>query len=291
MAELANSDVNTTVEVGSTTTESSPAETNNLSADTTNSTELDFSKVLDEEPANEDNSATVNPESSDGESDASEGEQDNRPAKGAEQRKQQLNTEIRNLVAEKNALERSVAELNRQKYQIASKDDLPTVEQIMEQVNEETGEYFTRTEAQLLLLQAQIELGEQERELDAYNKQIVDNTMALKEEVGQTLKEFPMFDSSSDQYDENLAVAADKILDASLIRDSQTGRVIGCRISPYELYSTIANAALAGKTQGEVASRKATQKMMQNVDVPNSASTASTGNKDETSAFLDGLHE
>lgn len=291
MAELANSDVNTAVEVGSTTTESSPEQTNNLTADTPKETELDFSTVLEEEPKSEDNSPTDTPESNGESQDAGAQEQENRPAKGAEQRKQQLNTQIRDLVAEKNALERDVAELNRQRYQIATPEELPTVEQIMEMQNEETGDYYTRTEAQLLRLEAQVELDQQQRQLEAYNKQIVDNTMALKENVAQTLNDFPMFDANSDQYDERLAAEANKILETSLIRDPNTGRIIGSRVSPYDIYSTIANAITAGKTQGEVASRKATQKMMRSVDAVDSASAANTGSKDDTSPFLAGLHE
>lgn len=255
-------------EMGSAPTESSTADTNNLSTDTETSTKLDFSEELEEtssENLNEENSS----------------EPENRPAKDAEMRKQQLNTEIRDKVAERNALKREIEELNRQKYQLKSEDDLPTVEQLLEEINPETGDYFNRTEAQLLLLQAKYELDHQARQMDEYNNRLVETNMALINEAEQVLRDFPMFDPNSDEYDEALANQADRLLDASIIRDQNTGRIIGSQVSPYELYSTIANAAKSAKTRGEVAGRKAAQKMMASADVIGGATSPSGADGDD----------
>lgn len=255
-------------EMGSAPTESSTADTNNLSTDTETSTKLDFSEELEEtssENLNEENSS----------------EPENRPAKDAEMRKQQLNTEIRDKVAERNALKREIEELNRQKYQLKSEDDLPTVEQLLEEINPETGDYFNRTEAQLLLLQAKYELDHQARQMDEYNNRLVETNMALINEAEQVLRDFPMFDPNSDEYDEALANQADRLLDASIIRDQNTGRIIGSQVSPYELYSTIANAAKSAKTRGEVAGRKAAQKMMASADVIGGATSLSGADGDD----------
>lgn len=262
-------------EIGSAPTESSTVDTNNLPTDTETSTKLDFSEELEEtsnKHSDEENSS----------------EPENRPVKDAKMRKQQLNTEIRDKVAERNALKREIEELNRQKYQLKSEDDLPTVEQLLEEVNPETGDYFTRTEAQLLLLQAKHELDHQARQMDEYNNRLVETNMALINEAEQVLRDFPMFDPNSSEYDKDLAEQADHLLDASIIRDPNTGRIIGSQVSPYELYATIASAAGTAKARGEVAGRKAAQKMMASVDVVGGAVSPSGADSDDD-PFAKGL--
>ncbi len=278
MADNAETDdvKDNSVELGSTTTDSSTDENNNLSTDTETSTRLDFSEEF-KEPTTEDSSEEAKVE-----------ESEDRPAKGAEMRKQQLNTEIRDKVAERNALKREIEELNRQKYQLKSRDDLPTVDQLLEEINPETGDYFTRTEAQLLLLQAEQELDRQARQMDEYNNQLVETNIALMNEAERVLRDFPMFDPNSDEYDKDLASQADRLLDAAIIRDSNTGRIMGSQISPYELYATIANAAGTAKTRGEVAGRKAAQKMMASVDVVGGAINPS-GAESDNDPFARGL--
>lgn len=266
-----------TAEVDSARTEPSTDETNNPTTDTDTGSKLDFSKEFEETSAAEE---------AQGEEENSESE--NQPAKGAEMRKQQLNTEIRDKVAERNALKREIEELNRQKYQLKSHDDLPTVDQLLDEVNPETGDYFTRTEAQLLLLQAEHELDRQARQMDEYNAKLVETNMALINEAEQVLRDFPMFDPNSDEYDEELAKQADRLLDASIMRDSTTGRIIGSQVSPYELYSTIAHAAGAAKVRGEVAGRKAAQKMMASVDVVGGSANSSGASSDDD-PFAKGL--
>lgn len=263
------------VDVDSTPMESSASENNNPPIDTEAGAKLDFSEELKEE-SNENlgNDNSPEPES--------------RPTKDANMRKQQLNTEIRDKVAERNALKREIEELNRQKYQLKSRDDLPTVEQLLDEVNPETGDYFTRTEAQLLLLQTEHELDRQARQMDEYNNRLVETNMALINEAEQVLRDFPIFDPNSEEYDKDLTAQADRLLDATITRDAKTGRIIGSSVSPYELYSTIANAAGAAKARGEVAGRKAAQRMMANVDVVGGAASPSGADSDDD-PFAKGL--
>lgn len=264
-----------TADVDTAPMDSSTNETNDLPTDAETSTKLDFSEELkeaDERNLDEDHTS----------------ESENRPAKDAEMRKQQLNTEIRDKVAERNALKREIEELNRQKYQLKGRDDLPTVDQLLGEVNPETGDYFTRTEAQLLLLQAQYELDQQAKQMEEYNNQLVETNMALISEAERVLRDFPMFDPNSSEYDKNLAEQADRLLDASIIRDPNTGRIIGSQVSPYELYSTIATAANAAKVRGEVTGRKAAQKMMASVDVVGGTASPS-GSGDDDDPFAKGL--
>lgn len=274
-AEINDVKDNDMAEMDSASTESSTEETNNPSDGIESSVKLDFSDELE----------NIEPKTCDEDEST---ELESQPTKGAETRKQQLNTEIRDKVAERNALKREIEELNRQKYQLQSKDDLPTVDQLLDEVNPETGDYFTRTEAQLLLLQAQLELDHQTKQMDEYNSRLVETNMALINEAEQVLRDFPMFDPNSSEYDKDLAEQADRLLDASIIRDPNTGRIIGSQVSPYELYSTIASAAGAAKVRGEVAGRKAAQKMMANVDVVGGAASPS-GTDSDDDPFAKGL--
>lgn len=266
-------------EIGSAGAESSTAETNNLSTDTTNGSKLDFSGELNEEPDTEPQS-----EATDEGTDSGTGDRSN---KGAETRKKQLNTEIRDKVAERNALKREIEELNRQKYQLKSHDDLPTVDQLLSEVNPDTGDYFTRTEAQLLLLQAERELDQQARQLEAYNNQLVESNMALINEAEQALRDFPMFDQNSEEYDKDLAERADQLLNGAIVRDPKTGRIIGSQVSLYALYSTIAHAAGVAKTRGEIAGKKAAQKMMASTDIVGGTNAPSGATDDDP--FAKGL--
>ena len=113
---------------------------------------------------------------------APESKTEDTSSKNAETRKQQLNNEIRDKVAERNALRKEIAELNRQKYQMKSQSDIPTVEALMDQINPETNDYYTRTEAKLYRIEAERELEREARKLDEYTDNIVDNRIIPKEE-------------------------------------------------------------------------------------------------------------
>lgn len=207
----------------------------------------------------------------------------------AERRKQQLNNEIRDKVAERNALRREIEELNRQKYNLQASADLPTVEALMEQVNPETGDYYTRTEAKLARIEAERKLEQQQRQLNEYTERVVDGRLRLKDEAERAVKDFPMFDEQSDSYNEQLAKRADGIAEGLIIRDND-GEVIGSRGSIYGVYATIAEAAKAAKVDGEIAGRKAALKMADSADVGSSSKAPASKDEDEfDKAFVSAL--
>ena len=214
-----------------------------------------------------------------------DGEDGDELPKGADKRKMQLNTEIRDKVAERNALKAEIAELNEERYQLS--EDVPTVDGLLEQVNPATGDYYTRLEAELAQIRAEREVEKQQKQMDDYTNQIVENNMRLIDESERVLRDFPMFDVDSSEYDENLATEADRLLEQSIIRDENTGRVIGSNLSPYELYSTIAAAAGAAKVKGELSGRKAAQKMMSSADVVGSGVAKTSDDGDDP--FLNAL--
>ena len=278
MAGSIAEDVKEPVEAETTPTEASTEE-NKTSADNSNDDELvlDFSEEPDE-PTEEEPSSEEKP---------SETTESKEKSTRADERKKQLTNEIRDKVAERNALREEIAELSRQKYGLKSAQDLPTIESLVDQINPATGDYYTRAEAENLRLSQRLDAMEQKQEFDNYVERVTDNLTQLSNEANQVIKDFPLFDPESDQYNAELTEAADKLMQESLITDEKTGQVIGARVSPYQLYSTIAKAKVSGEVKGKTSGRKAALDMMNNADVGGSVNAPSS--KDDDDDFLSGL--
>lgn len=205
----------------------------------------------------------------------------------ADARKQQLNSEIRERIAERNALRDEIAELSRQKYDLEKPGDIPTVESLLEQINPVTGDYYTRSEAENMRLNARLDAFEKQQEFDKYVERVADTRMQLSSEANQVVKDFPIFDPDSDQYNAELTAAADELMRGSLVKDEKTGQIIGTSISPYQLYSTIARAKASGDAAGKTSGRKAALDMLNNADVSSSVKAPSSVEKDDD--FLAGF--
>ena len=191
-------------------------------------------------------------------------ETEEKPKKGAEARKEQLqneiselegeldseptdpNTEIRSLVAHRNELKRQVEQRNAEVYKPASVDEL------LDQINPETQEYYNK-------LEATVESMRQQQEVDRYNSQVADSQFTLETESQQVLKDFPMFNPKSPEYDKESALEVAEILKASLIVDPNTQEIIGSNISPYKLYKSHARAAQSSARKAEIKGQKATE--------------------------------
>lgn len=205
----------------------------------------------------------------------------------ADARKQQLNSEIRERIAERNALRDEIAALSRQKYDLESSSDIPTVDSLLGQINPDTGDYYTRAEAENLRLNKRLDAFEKQQEFNAYVERVTESRMQLSQEANKVVKDFPIFDPESDQYNAELTAAADELMQNSLIKDEKTGQVIGARISPYQLYSTIASAKASGEADGKTSGHKAALDMLNNADVTTSAKAPSSSAK--TDDFLAGF--
>ena len=223
------------------------------------------------EPDDKSDAQDTDQDSDDDKSDAENDSDNDKPTKG-EERKSQLNNEIRDLVATKNSLKREVERLTGEVYQPASADDLA------EEINPDTGEKYTNIEAKF-------EAMRQEQEMSKYNERVAEAQLAIGTESMRVLNDFPIFNpENKDEFDEELASEAAALLDANLIRDDNvpeigedgkpTGRgiVIGSNISPYRLYQTLARAAGISATKGQLKGQQAKEEMLANADAP--ASTA-----------------
>ena len=202
---------------------------------------------------------------------ATETDTDPQPQGKAEERKQQLNNEIRDLVSQRNAIRAEVEKANAEVYQPA------TDEELLGQVNPETGEYYNSLEAKVAAMQ-------QQQEYDKYNSQVAEAQLTLGSEAQRSLRDFSMFDENSKDYNKELAAQADEILGANLIKDPNTGQIVGSHTSPYTIYKTIASAySIAGaKAQGKA--QKATETMLANADT--SSNSPNTGSGDSMEDLL-----
>lgn len=186
------------------------------------------------------------------------------PQGKAEDRKQQLNNEIRDLVSQRNAIRAEVEKRNAEAYQPA------TDEELLGQINPETGEYYNSLEAKFAAM-------EQRQEIDRYNNQVAEAQLTLSSEANRALTEFPMFDENSKEYNPSIAAEVDAMLGNALVKDQNTGQIIGSNIPVYQLYKTIATSIRAESTKAQANAQKATAKMQANVDVSGGTPQKSSG--------------
>lgn len=202
-----------------------------------------------EEPEEETKETEDKPEAKAEES-VEETKPEEKPTK-ADERKTQLNTEIRDLVAKRKALQEEVTKANAEVYGVKTVDELKD-------------EGLSETDANVEALR-------QQYEMDKYNSQVAEAQLTIESEANRVLTDFPIFNAESDTYDKELAEEAAALMQANLIYDENTKQVIGSNVSPYQIYKTIARAAGVSSTKGQIKGQAAAEKMMANADVSTNA--------------------
>lgn len=220
------------------------------------------------------------------EDEGQQGSDNGQNAKGAERRKEQLNSEIRELVAQRNAIREETNRLIKEKYGTQPSDQVKTEDELVNDINPETGDYYTRAEAQAEITKNRLDQLEQERQREVFANQIAESRFAMEQEAAKVVQDFPIFDSQSTQYNKEIASEAAEILSGAIETDPQTGMQIGCKIPIYKFYSLLAKATESAKKQGEIAGREAAQKMMGAVDTIGSGRGQ---NNSDDSPMLKGL--
>lgn len=216
------------------------------------------------------------------EGDDKQNSDDGQNAKGAERRKEQLNSEIRELVAQRNAIREETSRLIKEQYGTQPGSQAKTEDELVNTINPETGDYYTRAEAQAEITKNRLDQLEQERQREVFANQIAESRFAMEQEAAKVVKDFPMFDSQSDQFNKEISTEAAEILSGAIETDPQTGMQIGCKIPIYRFYSMLAKATESARKQGEIAGREAAQKMMGAVDT-----VGNNGNAKGSSEELD----
>lgn len=169
----------------------------------------------------------------------------------ADDRKQQLNTEIRDLVAQRNSLKTEVEKINSEVYQVATEDEL--------------------VEQGLSATDAKVEALNQRLELKDYNDRVAEAQLSIGHESQRVLQDFAIFNPESTEYDKELAEEAAGLMESQLILDPHTNQVIGTHVSPYTLYKTLARASGISATKGRQQGQQDTQTMLANADTASSA--------------------
>ena len=235
--------VNTEVEQESTQAESTAAETQNSEA----SSEPDTKAVISD--SGEVVRVKVD-KSKEGESE-DKSDDDPKPKRGKEARQEQLERDL-DEVARRNqarAYRQQLEQEQAQQYQetLPEMQDrpLPTLEQIMQTENPETGDFFTEFEAKAVLQNLQLQqqlVGMQEaQEQAAYEAQVSASISGMSSDAERALKDFPEFDPESDEYDPELDADVDEFLQGMLIYDN-AGNIVGSRESIYQLYQSFHKA-------------------------------------------------
>lgn len=182
------------------------------------------------------------------------------------------------LANENRELKERLDALSAKEAQVASEQEL------LGEVNPETGDYYTISEAERA---ARIQANEQIQSQLAqqrYDLEVQQNQITIANEANQALSEFPELDSSSDKYDAEIAQEYDAALRQALILDENTGQPIGAYMSPYQLAKSIAGpaqrAAAKAEAIGQANAQKATEKMLANVDNGGNGTPVKPSNKD-----------
>lgn len=243
--------VNTEVEQESTQAESTAAETKNSEA----SSEPDTKAVISD--SGEVVRVKVDKSKEEDKEDESEDKSDDdpKPKRGKEARQEQLerdldeeNRAIRELVARRNearAYRQQLEQEQAQQYQETPPEtqgqSLPTLEQIMQTENPETGDFFTEFEAKAVLQNLQLQQQLVDIQQATYEAQVSASIDGMSSDANRVLKDFPEFDPLSDEYDSELDKDVNYFLQRMLIYDD-AGKIIGSEESIYQLYQSFHKA-------------------------------------------------
>jgi vacuolar-type H+-ATPase subunit I/STV1 len=193
---------------------------------------------------------------------AEETEAQEQPQDGEKPLSPKAENRFQQLANERNQLKAELEALRAREAQFAQEQNL------INEVNPETGEYYTPQEIERIAWQQSREQQAQQVAQERYNLEVQQNQQTIDSELARAYQEFPELDPSSNS---PLALQATERVVKALVR-SEDGTVVGAYDSPYEILKTIAEATKANAAQYEAKAQKATEKMLANVD-PGSAAT------------------
>jgi hypothetical protein len=255
MADDASQPSNEPVDSGTTSTDSAPVETTTPPADSS--------------PVQRDNGELIYPKATEEETsdDKPETSEETEPAEqqDSEQLAPKSQNRFQTLANENRELKEQLETLRRQESQLATEQEL------LNEINPETGQYYTPQEIERLSFAQSREQQAEQVASERYELEVQTVQSTLRNEASQALQDFPMFDETSKQYNPELAKQVDDLLGENLVfeTDSEgnsTGRIIGSSLSPYKLYQTVAQAAQLSKQAGQLEGQKATERMLASVD-------------------------
>jgi hypothetical protein len=195
------------------------------------------------------------------------------PKKDAEARKAQLNQEIRELVARKKDMEQQVNEAIAANYRTETPEELQS-------------QGYEREDAEKL---AQ----EQAREMEQFNREVVDTNQRIDLEVAQLMSDFAWADKDSPDYDAASAERAYKLYEtfAQPQIDPKTGYVTKTNAFPYDIYASFDAERQAARESGTLQGQKATEKMLAAAEPQASSSRTGKTDKEDEDPFMAGFNK
>lgn len=196
-----------------------------------------------------------------------------------------------NTINERNELRRQLAELQAKQAQLATEQDL------LNEINPETGEYYSPQEIERISWQQSRQAEAERVNQELYAAQIQQNQASVNDEAARVVKDFPLVDPNSKDFVPEIGQQYIEALNDSLVYVLPDGQqanrstllanginpdtqatLVGYNSSPYKLAKLAADAYARAKSQGEAIgqanAQRATEKMMANVDAPSDASSA-----------------
>lgn len=205
------------------------------------------------------------------EEESDEAESEEERAKGAEARKQALQSEIRELVSKRNELRAEVEQANTKAYRTETAEEL--------------------AEKGLSEEEANAEIMRQEAEMREFNIHVADLNSTLNLEALQVMQDFPVFDPDSKDYDKDLSNRVRGLYEqaAQPKVDPRTGLVIQSNLPPYEFYKAFAEthqtSSAKSRVEGRIEGEKASDKNLAAAETPSSTAPR----KKAEDPFLKGL--
>lgn len=206
------------------------------------------------------------------EADAADKGDEAKPAKGAESRKAQLQSEIRQLVADRDKARADVATENAKHYAAETPEEL--VEKGVDPI------------------EARFQAQEQKEALREYNTKVADLNQNINIESLQIMADFPMYNPGTaaepnPDFNENLSELAKETYNkaAGIEVDENTKLIVNANLMPYEVYKSFADAYAMGTQAGTIKGEQAADKNEAAADTPSSAAPKPK----KTDPFLAGL--
>lgn len=196
-------------------------------------------------------------------------------------------------------MSRRIAELEAEKARIATEQDL------VNEINPDTGEYYTPQEIERISWQQSREAQAERVNQEMYQLQVQQNQQAIEDEAAQ-VAELDLFNPKSKDFNQEIVAEYAQTLNENLIYVLPDGRqatrsdlmangfnpdtqatLVGSNVSPLKLAKLIANSYTSAKTQGQTIgqanAQRATERMLASADVTGSSSQATA--KDDASDF------
>lgn len=183
---------------------------------------------------------------------------------------QKLANDNNQLARDNEALRQQLEQLESRKAQVAQE------QQLLDEINPETGEYYTPGEVERIAYYNSRQAEQQRLETQQGELQVRLSQSQLANETQQVLSTYSMFDAENKEYNPELTSLADGLLSDSLLKDPNTGDLVGSKISPVKLYQTIASVYEQGVRAGQIKGQKSASSMIARSDVPSSAPTRHT---------------